>query len=420
MANQAILCPNCGTPIDVDSLLIHQTEERLKKEMQANLSQKYDEIQKKAANLAEQEKDLEAKKKKANELFAERLDKELKKNLEAKTAEIQSKIEKELAEKAENQIKFLNDTLEKEKVKNRELSTAQLDLMKLQQKMQEREEQFAIEKEKAMLQAKEELETSVRNKEREKFELREKEFQKQLDDQKKLVEEMKRKQEQGSMQLQGEVQELAIEEFLSSNFAYDEIIEVKKGARGGDCMHIVKNNFGTVCGKIYYESKRTKDFQPTWIEKFKDDMREHKADIGVIVTQTMPKEMERFGLRDGIWICTYEEFKGLCYALRDGILRVADVQLSQENRGDKMSLLYDYFTSQSFKDTFVGMMEVFTTMQKDLDREKNAMARIWKMRETQIERFLINANNLYGNIKGIAGNQIDLIDPIDSLGMIEE
>jgi hypothetical protein len=420
MSNKAIACPNCGESIDVDSLLIHQTEERLKKEMQAQLSTKYDEIQKKTAALAEQERQMAEYKAKEKQLFAEHLEKEVKKNMELKSQEIQSKIEKELSEKSENQIKFLNETIEKEKIKNKELSTAQLDLMKLQQKLSEREEQFAIEKEKALLTAKEDIERNTKNKEREKFELREKEFLKQLEDQKKLVEEMKRKQEQGSMQLQGEVQELAIEEFLTQTFVFDEIIEIKKGARGGDCIHVVKNNFGGICGKVYYESKRTKDFQPTWINKFKDDLRQHQGDIGVIVTQSMPKDMDRFGLKDGVWICTFDDFKGLCHALRESILRVAEVQQGQENKGDKMSLLYDYFTSQTFKDTFIGMMEVYDTMRTDLDKEKNAMARIWKMRESQIDRFLTNANNLYGSIKGIAGNSIDLPNPADTLGLPEE
>jgi len=419
MSNKAITCPNCGEQIDVDTLLIHQTEERLKKEMQAQMAVKFEDIQKQKAALAEEVRKMDDYKAKEKELFNDRLDKELKKSLELKSLEIQSKIEKELGEKSENQIKFLNETLEKEKVKNKELSTAQLDLMKLQQKLSEREEQFAIEKEKALLTAKEDIERNTKNKEREKFELREKEFLKQLEDQKKLVAEMKRKQEQGSMQLQGEVQELAIEEFLMQSFVYDDIIEIKKGARGGDCIHVVKSNFGGICGKIYYESKRTKDFQPSWIEKFKDDLRQHQGDIGVIVTQTMPKDMDRFGLREGIWICTYDDFKGLCFALRESILRVAEVQKGQENKGDKMSLLYDYFTSQTFKDTFMGMMEVYDTMRRDLDKEKSAMGRIWKMRESQIDRFLTNANNLYGSIKGIAGNSIDLPNPADTLGLPE-
>jgi len=124
-------------------------------------------------------------------------------------------------------------------------------------------------------------------------------------------------------------------------------------------------------------------------------------------------------MKNGIWICTFDEFKGLCYALREGLIRISEVRHSQENKGDKMSMLYDYFTSSAFKDTFNGMMSVFNGMQTDLEKEKRAMQGIWKAREKQIERFLINAQNMYGNIKGIAGNNTDFLDDLNSLGLPE-
>ena len=176
---------------------------------------------------------------------------------------------------------------------------------------------------------------------------------------------------------------------------------------------------GQALGKIYYESKRTKDFQPSWIDKFKDDIREQNADIGVIITQAMPSGMERFGLYKGIWICSYAEFKGLCFALRDALVRVGEVKDSQLNKGDKMNMLYDYFTSPAFKDTFTNMMDVFKGMKEDLEKEKRAMNKIWTMRDKQIERFLANAQNLYGSIKGIAGNSADFLDELDQIGLIE-
>ena len=181
----------------------------------------------------------------------------------------------------------------------------------------------------------------IRKSEEDKNELRFKEMQKQLEDQKRLTEEMKRKQEQGSMQLQGEVQELAIEEWLMAKFPLDTIEEIKKGARGGDCIQIVHTRTMQNCGSIYYESKRTKDFQPSWIEKFKADIREKGANIGVLVTEVMPSEMYRMRLKDGIWICNYEEFKGLCTVLRESIVQLSTAISSQENKGDKMDLLYD-------------------------------------------------------------------------------
>ena len=162
---------------------------------------------------------------------------------------------------------------------------------------------------------------------------------KRIKDLQQALEEARRKAEQGSMQLQGEVQELAIEEWLAANFPLDKIEEIKKGARGADCLQIVNTRSRKNCGKIYYESKRTKDFQPSWIEKFKKDIRDKGADIGVLVTQSMPSDMERMGSKDGIWVCTFEEFKSLCAVLRQSVIRISEAVEIQENKGDKMAML---------------------------------------------------------------------------------
>jgi len=243
-----------------------------------------------------------------------------------------------------------------------------------------------------------------------------KELHKQLDDQKRLTEEMKRKQEQGSMQMQGEVQELAIEEWLAGKFPLDSIEEIKKGARGGDCIQTVNTRSRQNCGTIYYESKRTKDFQPGWIEKFKNDIRERGANLAVLVTEAMPQGMDRMGLKDGIWVCTYEEFKGLCVVLRETIIQISDAIGSQENKGEKMHMLYDYLTSNEFKLQIEGIVEGFTLMKMDLESEKRSITGHWKKREKQIEKVLLNTNFMYNSIRGIAGTALQ---PIKALEMPE-
>jgi hypothetical protein len=259
----------------------------------------------------------------------------------------------------------------------------------------------------------EEERVKIASQEREKHEMTLKEMQKKLDDQKRLTEEMKRKQEQGSMQLQGEVQELAIEEWLRQRFPFDVIDEVKKGARGGDCLQRVRNERQVECGKIYYESKRTKDFQANWIQKFKADMREKGADVGVLVTEAMPAGMERMGQYDGIWICRFEEFKGLCAVLREGVLQVSIAMESQEQKGDKMTMLYDYLTGNTFRMQVEAIVEGFTSMRQALDREKRSMTSIWKEREKQIDKVLINTIEMHASIKGIAGNAIQTVQALE-------
>ena len=229
---------------------------------------------------------------------------------------------------------------------------------------------------------------------------------------------MKRKAEQGSMQLQGEVQETALEEILRNSFPFDIISEVGKGIRGADCIQLVRNNFGQECGKIIYESKRTENFGGDWIEKFKTDMRSTGADIAVLVTKTMPKELDCFGLKDGIWICTFSEVKALANVLRDGIIRVYNSSKKHENKGDKMHLLYDYLTSNEFGEQWKAIREGFVAMKMSIVNERNAMEKLWKAREKQLEKVLLNAAHVKGSVEGIAGQdsiQLALLEEPDLL-----
>ncbi|MFZ1264586.1 MAG: DUF2130 domain-containing protein, partial [Chitinophagaceae bacterium] len=235
-----------------------------------------------------------------------------------------------------------------------------------------------------------------------------KELEKQLDDQKKLADEMRRKSEQGSMQLQGEVQELALEELLKAAFPFDLISEVGKGVRGADCIQTVRNNFGQECGKIIFESKRTNNFANDWIEKLKADMRSQGADVAVIVTQALPKDMDRFGEKEGIWICSFSEVKSIVQMLRGGIIKISTALKSQENRGDKMHLLYDYLTSREFAEQWQAIREGFMSMKLSIQKERDAMEKLWKQREKQLEKVLLNAAHVRGSIEGISGTDVDL------------
>ncbi len=219
---------------------------------------------------------------------------------------------------------------------------------------------------------------------------------------------MQRRVEQGSMQLQGEVQELALEAMLKTSFPFDIIEEVGKGVKGADCVQTVRNNIGQLCGKIIYESKRTKDFSKEWIEKLKVDMRNLNADIAVIVTQAMPRDMEKFGEREGIWICTFEDVKSLSYVFRDSMIRLYNQTKAQQNKGDKMHLLYDYLTGSAFSEHWSAIREGFHAMRLSIQKEREAMERLWKAREKQLEKVLLNAAHMKGSIEGIAG--VETID----------
>jgi hypothetical protein len=404
-----IICPSCGTEIDVQDVLSHQLEEDFKRKYNAQLAMERKKYDAQLEQLNQQKEEFERKKQKENELFQERFNAKLKEERAALEVQLKTRIKEEQAE----QIGLLQRELNEKSEQVKELNRSRAEIEKLKREKDEMKELVEAEAQKALNQKLAEEKDKIRKSEQEKNELLLKELHKQLEDQRKLTEEMKRKQEQGSMQLQGEVQELAIEEWLTVNFPLDTIEEIKKGVRGGDCIQVVNTRTHQNCGSIYYESKRTKDFQPSWIEKFKADIRQRGASIGVLVTDVLPQGMDRVGLRDGIWICTYEEFKGLCKVLRESIVQINAVVASQENKGEKMSMLYDFLTSNTFRHQIEAIVEGFTQMQAELDSEKRAMQRIWKSREKQIEKVITNTIDMYGSIKGIAGNAIGAIRALE-------
>lgn len=410
MKNQtSIQCPNCGSEINVNDILKHQIEDQLQKSFQKEKAEFIKLQEEEKQKLIKEKEQFDLQKKNENMLFNQKIDNE--------KAKLKAVLEKELKAKMieENleQIKALNKELEEKSNQVIELNKSKAEIERLKREKNEMKDAIEAETQKKLNITLQEERIKIQKQADEKNELKLKEVQKQLEDQKKLTDEMQRKHQQGSMQLQGEVQELAIEQWLSSQFPLDTIEEIKKGTNGADCLQMVHTREMQNCGTIYYESKRTKNFSNTWIEKFKNDIRDKNANIGVLVTEVLPNGMDRMGLKDGVWICTLEEFKGLSAVLRQSIIQLKATQNSQENKGDKMVMLYDFLTSNEFRLQMEGIVEGFTQMQMDLLKEKNAMKRIWKTREKQIEKVISNTINMHGAVKGIAGNAIQNIQALE-------
>lgn len=404
-----IQCPNCGHEIDVQDVLSHQVEEKIRLEYQSKLSAEKQKFDKQSESLKKEKEAFEEAKRRENELFQQRFDAKIKEE----KLQIEKKVKAKIEEEQADQLKLLQNELNEKSEKLKELNRSKAEIEKLKREKDEMRDTIEAEAQKTFNQKLSEEKDRIRKSEQDKNELAIKELQKQLEDQKKLTEEMKRKQDQGSMQMQGEVQELAIEEWLIQSFPLDTIGEVKKGARGADCLQVVNTRTRQNCGSIYYESKRTKDFQAGWIEKFKNDIRDKGADIGLLVTDAMPNDMKRMGLRDGVWICTYDEFKGLSFVLRETIVRISNAINVQENKGDKMIMLYDFLTGNEFRLQIEAIVEGFTQMQTDLDSEKRSIMGQWKRREKQIQKVLLNTNFMYNSIKGIAGNAIQSVKALE-------
>ncbi|HEX7846706.1 MAG TPA: DUF2130 domain-containing protein [Chitinophagaceae bacterium] len=382
-----IKCPNCGHSFE--------PTDTIREEVQRELRTKMTEWQKQQQQKHEQQL-LEEKRKTQQE-----------------TEEL---IRKTVSSDFENKVRLLEQNNKDNEEKLKQARQKEADFLRKEQELKNKEAEIDLNVQKILQQEREKLSEELRKIEEQKVaaketehQLRVKELEKQLDDQKKLAEEMRRKAEQGSMQLQGEVQELALEEMLRAAFPFDVISEVGKGVRGADCIQTVRNNFGQECGKIIYESKRTSSFTNDWIEKLKADMRSVGAEIAVIVTKAMPKDMDCFGIKDGVWICSFTEVKPLASVLRDGVIRIFNAAKSNENKGDKMHLLYNYLTSSEFAEQWKAIREGFMSMKLSIQKERDTMERLWKAREKQLEKVLLNAAHVRGSIEGIAGmDSVDL------------
>jgi hypothetical protein len=370
---EKIRCQNCGAEIDVNRALSHEIEARLKTEYSA-----------------EKEKE-----------YAKRLETERNKIREEQAEGIKS-LQKSLKEKSDQVIEFNKTRAELERLK---MEKEEIEYKITAAKNEELSKKLRDERESnKMLLEKERERIKKEASDENAFKIEE--LKKKLEDQTALANEMKRKAEQGSVQLQGEVQELAIEDILKDTFRFDIIEPVPKGINGADVVQKIRNNAGNEVGIIAYESKRTKAFGKDWIGKLKEDGGRVKADICVLVTDTLPEDIERIGQKEGVWVCTFDEFKGLALVLRDSIIRISEAYSSQTNKGEKMQMLYDYLTGKEFSSQFMVILESFNDLQKGYIEERNRMEKIWKTREKQLEKILLNTNGFLGSIKGIAGSSL--------------
>ncbi|MGZ3757891.1 MAG: DUF2130 domain-containing protein [Mucilaginibacter sp.] len=409
-----VKCPSCGFGFPIEEVMAENYKKDLREKMQEYTRQKEDEYKRK-------EEDFALKQRQQQQQFEERLNAE-KKQLQLT---LEENLRKSITSDFENQLLMLQKSVTDSDEKLKASRQKELEFMQKEQLLKQREEELELVFQRKLNEERNTLADQIRKQETEKhnlkdteYQLKVKELEKQLDDQKKLAEEMKRKAEQGSMQLQGEVQELILEEQLRAYFPFDIISEVGKGVRGADCVQTVRNTFGQECGRIIYESKRTKDFSMDWIEKLKKDMRSIGVDVAVIVSQCYPKGMDCFGEKDGVWICSFDEVKAVSYILRDGIIKLSNLAKAQDNKGDKMHLLYDYLTSSEFSEQWKAIREGYMSMRVSIQRERDAMEKLWKAREKQLEKVLLNAAHIKGSIEGIAGSdviQLSLTDDEDTL-----
>ncbi|TAH04830.1 MAG: DUF2130 domain-containing protein [Sphingobacteriales bacterium] len=411
-----IKCPNCGNQFEPNDTIREEVEKELRTKVNEWKKSKEDEFARKEKDMSEM-------------LLAKEL--AFNKKLQDEKAALQQKMEEQLRKSItadyENQVKLLEQSNKENEEKLKLSRQKELEFLKKEQELLSREQEIEIQLQKMLLQERAQLTETIRKEETERNSLRETEYQfklkemeEKLEQQKKLADEMKRKAEQGSMQLQGEVQEVALEELLRIAFPFDKVTEVGKGVRGADCVLTIRNNFGQECGSIIFESKRTVAFSNDWIEKLKTDMRSQGADAAVLVTQALPKEMSGFGEKEGVWVCSFNEVKAVVAIMRDAIVKIYNASQSQQNKGDKMQLLYTYLTSNEFGEQWKAVREGFMSMKLSILKERDAMEKLWKAREKQLEKVLLNAAHIKGSIEGIAGQSAIDFTLTDDDRLLEE
>jgi hypothetical protein len=407
-----IKCPSCGHLFPMEAAVSEEYKRDLRQQMLSYKKQKDYEIQKQKEELFNKENELQQLVENQKVEFNKRLALEKTKMQEA----IEETLRKSIQADFETKLRVMEENNHDKEEKLRIARRKELEFLKREKELLDKEAEIELAIQRTLQEERGKLTEEIRKIEVQKiagkeeaYQFRMRELEKQLDDQKKLAEEMRRKAEQGSMQLQGETQELLLEEILREHFPFDSIVEVGKGVEGADCLQIVRNHVGQECGKIIFESKRAKSWNNVWVDKLKNDMRNKQADLAVLVTQSFPKNMNCFGERDGVWICSFKEVTGLTAALRNAIIRIDDSRKSEENKGEKMQMLYNYLTGLEFRQHIEAIVEGFLSMKQSISRERIQMEKLWKEREKQLDKVLLNTSGMYGSIKGIAGASVNTI-----------
>lgn len=406
MNEQLIRCPHCSKEFPISEAISHSFKENL-------LAEVKNEVKKKEQELAKREQDVEHTRLSIQEQVLKQVESE------------KLKIEKEAKEKAEKVIALkVNDLQEQlnEKVKeSEEFQKVELDLRKQQRKLEEEKKSLELEVLRRLDAERKEIEDVAVKKTQEEHRLKDLEKEKQLADMKKQIDELKRKAEQGSQKIQGEVLEEDLENILKANFPHDEIEPVPNGKRGADVLHRVLNN-GKLCGTIIWESKSTKAWSDKWLSKLKDDQRDVNAEVAVLLSKTLPKEINSFGLISDIWITDYPYIIGLATVLRLSLINISIAKLSSEGKNEKTEILYNYICSTEFRQKVEAVIESFNFMRADLEQEKTAMTKIWSKREKQIQGIIENVVCMYGGMEGILGASLPQIKSLElaNIPLIEE
>ncbi len=425
MTEPAITCPNCKTEIRLTESLAAPLIETTRRQFQQQLAQKDDEIAKREQGILEKERQFTISKNKLDEQVASQVEDQLKIDRARITAEESRKSKQAFAndlEQRSREIAELQAILKSQEAKLTEAQKTQADLLRKQRELDDAKRELDLTIEKRVQEGLSVTRQQARKEAEDEQRLKVLEREQTIAAMQKQIEDLKRRSEQGSQQLQGEVQELELENLLRNKFPFDAIEPVPKGEFGGDVLHRVVGLNGQPSGTILWEFKRTKNWNDSWLVKLRDDQRAAKAEIAVIVSQVLPKGVETFDLVEGIWVTHPRAALPVAMILRQSLLELALARQANQGQQTKTDMVYQYLTGPRFRLRVEAIVEAFSTMQEELDREKRVIMKQWAKRGEQIERVMGATVGMYGDLQGIAGKSLQEIEGLElkSLSLTDE
>lgn len=412
MSEPTIICPNCKTEIKLTESLAAPLIDSTRREYEKRLAQKDADVAKRDAALREREEALSKAQQTIDDQVAEKLKLERSRiaTEEAKKAKLVLQMDIDQSTRA---LADLQVVVTQQNAKLAEAQKAQADLLRKQRELDDAKREVELTVEKRVQEGLTATREQAKKEAEEGLKFKVMEAEQTIASMQKQIEELKQKAEQGSQQLQGEVQELELEALLRAKFPRDTIEPVPKGEHGGDALQHVAGPNGQPCGTIIWESKRTKNWSDGWLTKLREDQRAAKAEIAVIVSQSLPKGVETFGLVENVWITHPKTVLPVALTLRHTLIEVASARQASEGQQTKTEMIYQYLTGPRFRHRVEAIVEAFSSMQEDLDKEKKAITKQWAKREEQIDRVMQATAGMYGDLQGIAGKTIQEIEGLE-------
>lgn len=416
IAEPTITCPKCKAEIPLTESLAAPLLEATRRQYERKLSQKDKEIEVREEALREKEKKVADAKRKLDQQVAAQVAEQLKTECARIVAEEAKKAKLATASEIEaknREVDGLKEVIATNNQKLAEAQKAQAELLKKQRELDDAKRELDLTVEKRVQENLTEVRTQAKREAEEAERLKLAEKEQKIASMARTIEELQRKAEQGSQQLQGEVQELQLESLLRAKFPYDTIEPVPKGEFGADTIQRVVSPAGVMAGAILWEAKRTKNWSNGWLAKLREDQRTAKAELSILISQTLPEGVETFDVIEGVWVAHPRVIVPVATVLRNTLLEVSTARLINEGQQTKAEMVYQYLTGPRFRQRVEAIVEAFSGMQEDLDKERKAIMKQWAKRSEQIERVMSATVGMYGDLQGIAGKSLQEIDGLE-------